>query len=99
MAAATNKFFRQQVNNQIVSDEKPSNIASPVSPMISEYSSLHEPQNDGEKIAARNSTTTPSLESCGGDESTYPCKIAHVESNGQASNDIESNCSAANSND
>ena len=101
MAAATNKFLRQQANYQMSNDEKLSSIDSPVSPMISGYSSLQESQNEGDKITsiARTSTTTPSLDSCGGDEPTYPCKVAPMESNGHKSNDIDSNCSTANSND
>ena len=101
MAAATNKFLRQQASHQMSNEEKAPSIDSPVSPMISGYSSFQESQNEGDKITtiARTSTTTPSLESCGGDEPTYPCKIAPVESNGHTSNDIDSNCSTANSND
>ena len=99
MAAATNKFLRQQANHQMSNEEKPSSIDSPVSPMISGYSSLQESQNEGDKITSivRTSTTTPPLESCGGDEPTYPCKVAPMESNGHTSNDIDSNCSTGNS--
>ena len=97
MAAATNKFLRQQSSLQTNSEEKQPCISSPTSP----YSNILENSNDLSKnnSGMMPSTTSHSLESFDGDESTYNSKNAPVESCGTISNDVESNCSTVNSND
>jgi len=108
MAAATNKFFRQQSSQPIPAEpEKPQHfVSSPSSPMMhNNFSSNQDTHgNDIDKKSAsimvqRNTTTSPSVESCGGEDMSFPAKIASLEANGSMSNDIDSNCSTANSND
>ena len=101
MAAATNKFLQQQSHQHQISIEgNGSTIASPLSPS---FSSTRAKSNESDKStsAVQTTATTPpsSMESCGGDEPTYPTKATPSEANGSISNDIESNCSTANSND
>ena len=108
MAAATNKFFRQQSSQPIPAEpEKPQHfVSSPSSPMMhNNFSSNQDThvididKKSGSIITQRNTTTSPSVESCGGEDMSFPAKIASLEANGSMSNDIDSNCSTANSND
>ena len=104
MAAATNKFFKQQAHqHQSTIEGNTSTIVSPPSPLFATHSSAREKSNENDKNASvlRAGTTTPpsSMESCVGDESTYPTKATPSEANGSISNDVESNCSTANSNE
>ena len=91
----------QQSSLQTNSEEKQPCISSPTSPVISPYSNILENSNDMSKSnsGVMPSTTSHSLESFDGDESTYNSKVAPAESCGTISNDVESNCSTVNSND
>ena len=101
MAAATNKFLRQQSNLQKNQDDKQLCISSPTSPVTSPYSSILDNTNDASKSTSGGLpiATTHSLESYDGEESTYTSKVVPIESCGTISNDVESNCSTVYSND